>query len=145
MRELYVTGTMHNRMRMIAASYLTKHLRTDWRVGRDWFGDCLIDWDPGANAMGWQWVAGCGPDASPYFRIFNPATQGEKFDKAQKYRNQFLWDENSAEQRAFFDAIPKSWGITAATPYPEPVVSLADGRQAALDAYAQMRGGKPEI
>ncbi|GHA61548.1 deoxyribodipyrimidine photo-lyase [Amylibacter ulvae] len=140
MRELYATGTMHNRMRMIAASYLTKHLRTDWRVGRDWFAQCLIDWDPAANAMGWQWVAGCGPDASPYFRIFNPATQGEKFDKSQSYRKRFLFDENSAEQRAFFAAIPKSWGITSGTPYPNPLVSLADGRIAALEAYRAMRG-----
>lgn len=80
MREMYVTGTMHNRARMIAASYLTKHLMTDWRVGLDWFADCLTDWDPAANAMGWQWVAGSGPDAAPYFRIFNPAGQAEKFD-----------------------------------------------------------------
>ncbi|PIB25632.1 deoxyribodipyrimidine photolyase [Amylibacter kogurei] len=145
MRELYITGTMHNRMRMIAASYLTKHLRTDWRVGRDWFADCLIDWDPAANAMGWQWVAGCGPDASPYFRIFNPATQGEKFDKQQLYRKRFLLDDTRAEYRAFFAAIPKSWHITPSTPYPEPAISLADGRKAALDAYAAMRGGVGEI
>ena len=70
MRELYVTGTMHNRLRMIVGSYLTKNLQTDWRVGLKWFEDCLIDWDPASNAMGWQWIAGCGPDAAPYFRIF---------------------------------------------------------------------------
>ncbi len=80
MRQMYVTGRMHNRARMIAASYLTKHLLTDWRVGLRWFADCLTDWDPAANAMGWQWVAGSGPDAAPYFRVFNPATQAEKFD-----------------------------------------------------------------
>jgi deoxyribodipyrimidine photo-lyase len=80
MREMYVTGTMHNRARMIVASYLTKHLMTDWKVGLDWFADCLIDWDPASNAMGWQWTAGSGPDAAPYFRIFNPESQAEKFD-----------------------------------------------------------------
>ncbi len=75
MRALYVTGTMHNRARMVVASFLTKHLRTHWKVGADWFRDCLIDWDPAANALGWQWVAGSGPDAAPYFRIFNPETR----------------------------------------------------------------------
>jgi len=69
MREMYVTGTMHNRSRMIVASYLTKHLMVHWKVGMDWFAECLTDWDPAANAMGWQWVAGCGPDASPFFRV----------------------------------------------------------------------------
>ncbi len=90
MREMYVTGTMHNRARMIAASYLTKHLMTDWRVGLDWFADCLTDWDPASNAMGWQWAAGSGPDAAPYFRIFNPDTQAEKFDPEGIYRHRFI-------------------------------------------------------
>ena len=80
LREMYVTGTMHNRGRMIVASYLTKHLMTHWKVGLDWFADCLVDWDPAANAMGWQWAAGSGPDAAPYFRVFNPETQAAKFD-----------------------------------------------------------------
>src|SRR5690606_22111418 len=71
MRELYVTGTMHNRVRMVSASYLTKHLLTHWKVGADWFADCLVDWDPASNALGWQWTAGSGPDAAPYFRVFN--------------------------------------------------------------------------
>ncbi len=72
MRELYVTGRMHNRARMLVASYLTKHLMTHWRVGQAWFEQCLVDWDPASNAMGWQWSAGSGPDATPYFRVFNP-------------------------------------------------------------------------
>ena len=80
MREMYVTGRMHNRARMIVASYLTKHMLTHWRIGQRWFEDCLTDWDPARNAMGWQWVAGSGPDATPYFRVFNPDTQAEKFD-----------------------------------------------------------------
>ncbi len=81
MRQMYVTGTMHNRARMIVASYLTKHLLCHWRIGQKWFEDCLTDWDPASNALGWQWVAGSGPDAAPYFRVFNPVTQVDKFDK----------------------------------------------------------------
>jgi deoxyribodipyrimidine photo-lyase len=83
MREMYVTGRMHNRARMLVASYLTKHLMSHWKIGLDWFEDCLVDWDPASNAMGWQWSAGSGPDAAPYFRVFNPETQAEKFDKAR--------------------------------------------------------------
>jgi hypothetical protein len=90
MREMYVTGTMHNRVRMLVASYLTKHLMTHWKVGLDWFADCLIDWDPASNAMGWQWAAGSGPDAAPYFRIFNPDTQAEKFDPDGTYRRRWI-------------------------------------------------------
>ncbi|WP_444431020.1 FAD-binding domain-containing protein [Rhodobacter capsulatus] len=113
MREMYVTGRMHNRARMIVASYLTKHLLTDWRIGLAWFEDCLIDHDPAANAMGWQWVAGCGPDAAPYFRIFNPASQAEKFDPEGRYRRAWLAEGNRhAPQTAqdFFAAVPRSWG-----------------------------------
>ena len=80
MRELWHTGWMHNRVRMIAASFLIKHLLIDWRDGRGWFWDTLVDADPANNAASWQWVAGCGADAAPYFRIFNPVLQGEKFD-----------------------------------------------------------------
>jgi deoxyribodipyrimidine photo-lyase len=90
MRELYITGKMHNRARMLVASYLTKHLLIDWRIGKEWFEETLIDWDPASNAMGWQWVAGSGPDAAPYFRIFNPQGQAEKFDEKRVYRNSYL-------------------------------------------------------
>ncbi len=138
MREMYVTGTMHNRGRMIAASYLTKHLMTDWRVGLRWFEDCLTDWDPAANAMGWQWVAGSGPDAAPYFRIFNPATQLEKFDPDGAYRERFLAGTSRSpgpDALAFFDAVPKSWGLDPKAPYPRPLVDLAEGRARALAAY----------
>ncbi|WP_415182668.1 cryptochrome/photolyase family protein [Phaeovulum sp.] len=138
MRELYVTGTMHNRARMIAASYLTKHLLTDWRIGLKWFEDTLIDWDPAANAMGWQWMAGSGPDASPYFRVFNPAGQAEKFDREGTYRNRFIAEgQRDPPQTAseFFAAIPESWGMNARQPYPEPRITLEDGRARALLAY----------
>lgn len=137
MREMYVTGTMHNRARMIAASYLTKHLMTDWRLGLAWFADCLTDWDPAANAMGWQWVAGSGPDASPWFRIFNPAGQAEKFDPEGTYRDRFLAERSGgAEALRFFQAVPRSWGLAPGQPYPEPVIDLAAGRARALAAHA---------
>lgn len=139
LREMYVTGTMHNRARMVVASYLTKHMLTHWRVGLDWFADCLIDWDPAANAMGWQWVAGSGPDAAPYFRIFNPETQAEKFDAARNYRKKFIAELNNApgpEALAYFDAIPRAWALSPGMAYPAPVVGLAEGRARALAAYA---------
>ena len=135
MRQMYVTGTMHNRARMIVASYLTKHLLTDWRVGLDWFAECLTDWDPASNAMGWQWVAGSGPDAAPYFRIFNPATQAEKFDPDGVYRKRWL-HPSSAEAASFYDAVPKSWGLRPGTPYPAPVIGLSAGRERALAALS---------
>ena len=121
MRQMYVTGSMHNRARMIVASYLTKHLLTDWRVGLAWFADCLTDWDPAANAMGWQWVAGCGPDAAPYFRIFNPAAQAEKFDPDAIYRRRYLAEitpDPGAEALGFFAAAPRHWRLDPARPIP---------------------------
>lgn len=138
MREMYVTGRMHNRARMLVASYLTKHMLTHWRVGQDWFAECLVDWDPAANAMGWQWVAGSGPDAAPYFRIFNPDTQAQKFDPAAQYRKAWLAElSDSPPQSAmsFFDACPRSWGLRPQDGRPAPVVALADGRKRALAAY----------
>lgn len=138
MRELYVTGTMHNRTRMLVASFLTKHLMTHWKVGEAWFRDCLIDWDPAANAMGWQWTAGSGPDAAPYFRIYNPDTQAEKFDARREYRDRFIAEGRRvphADALAFFDAVPKSWDLSRDDDYPSPVIGLAEGRARALDAY----------
>ena len=139
MREMYVTGTMHNRARMIAGSYLTKHLLTHWKLGLDWFADCLTDWDPAANAMGWQWVAGSGPDAAPYFRVFNPAGQAEKFDPKGDYRRRFvaeLSQDPGRDAMDWFRAVPRSWGLDPAAPYPAPVIDLADGRARALAAFA---------
>lgn len=134
LRELFATGRMHNRVRMIAGSYLTKHLLTHWRAGLDWFADCLTDWDIAANAMGWQWVAGSGPDASPFFRIFNPETQAEKFDPDGRYRRHWL-HPSGAGTADFIAAAPRSWGLKIDTPRPKPLISLADGRARALDAY----------
>ncbi|HBH00158.1 MAG TPA: deoxyribodipyrimidine photolyase, partial [Rhodobacteraceae bacterium] len=132
------SGRMHNRGRMIVGSYLTKHMMTHWRIGMDWFADCLIDWDPAANAMGWQWVAGSGPDAAPYFRIFNPETQAEKFDPDRAYIRRWvaeLADRPGPDAQAFFAAAPRSWGLSPDDAYPAPLVGLAEGRARALAAY----------
>ena len=138
MREMYVTGRMHNRGRMIAGSYLTKHLLTHWRIGMRWFDECLTDWDPASNAMGWQWVAGSGPDASPYFRIFNPVTQLEKFDPDGIYAKRWIAEGQAAPPEtalAYFDAVPRGWKLSPDAPYPAPVVELDTGRKRALAAY----------
>ena len=139
MREMYVTGTMHNRGRMIVASYLTKHLMTHWKVGQAWFADCLTDWDPASNAMGWQWAAGSGPDAAPYFRVFNPVTQLDKFDKGHAYAARWIAEGTlmpSDTALSYFDAVPCAWGLSPKDRYPEPVVALDVGRNRALAAYA---------
>ncbi|MBF9029736.1 deoxyribodipyrimidine photo-lyase [Rhodobacterales bacterium HKCCE3408] len=139
MREMYVTGRMHNRARMLVASYLTKHLMVHWKIGLEWFEDCLVDWDPASNAMGWQWTAGSGPDAAPYFRIFNPETQAEKFDPDGAYRARWIaegYDDPTDTALSYFDAIPESWGMSPDDPYPgEPIVDLSEGRKRALAAY----------
>jgi deoxyribodipyrimidine photo-lyase len=139
MREMYVTGHMHNRSRMIVASYLTKHLMCHWRIGLKWFEDCLIDWDPASNAMGWQWTAGSGPDAAPYFRIFNPVTQLDKFDGDRAYVKAWIAEghsDPSATALSYFDAIPESWPMSPADKYPaQPIVSMEEGRKKALHAY----------
>jgi len=139
MREMYVTGTMHNRGRMIVASYLTKHLLTHWKVGQAWFADCLTDWDPASNAMGWQWSAGSGPDATPYFRVFNPESQLEKFDKAHLYADRWIAEgkrQPTATALSYFDAIPKNWEMSAGASYPAPIMPVDLGRKRALEAYA---------
>ncbi len=144
MREMYVTGTMHNRARMIVASYLTKHLMTHWRVGLNWFEDCLVDWDPASNAMGWQWSAGSGPDAAPYFRVFNPVSQAEKFDPTGAYRRRWIAEISKAPPESalsYFDAIPRAWAYGPTDRYPAPIMSPEDGRARALAAYAARASG----
>lgn len=122
MRELWQTGVMHNRIRMVAASFLTKNLLIDWRRGEEWFWDTLVDADPASNPFNWQWVAGSGADASPYFRIFNPETQADKFDRDGLYVAQWAPEYTAKDDDA--DASP-----------PEPIVDLKATRQRALDAY----------
>lgn len=138
MREMYVTGRMHNRGRMIVASYLTKHLVCHWKIGLKWFEDCLIDWDPCSNAMGWQWAAGSGPDAAPYFRVFNPVTQLDKFDKNRDYASRWIaegHDQPHPDALSYYDAIPKRWGLSPDDSYPDPIVAADVGRKQALAAY----------
>ena len=141
MRELYTTGYMHNRLRMITASYLCKHLMIHWKVGLDWFAECLVDWDPACNAMGWQWVAGSGPDAAPFFRVFNPERQMDRFDPTQSYVRRWIAEGQSDPPQTsidFFDAIPKHWKMEPGDIRPNPLISLENGRKRALEAYKSL-------
>jgi len=142
MRELYATGWMHNRVRMIVASYLVKNLLIAWQSGENWFRDTLVDADVASNAMGWQWSAGSGADAAPFFRIFNPVLQGEKFDKKGDYVRRWV-----PELQALPDKyIHKPWELDKtlrqAFDYPEPLVDLKISRQRALAAFAAIKGTK---
>ena len=141
MREMYTTGRMHNRVRMIVASYLTKHLLIDWRQGLKWFEECLIDWDPASNAMGWQWVAGSGPDASPFFRVFNPELQAKKFDPEGKYQMKYLGQsyESNDQSGKFYDMAPKSWHIDQESRPSSSIVDLKFGRDRALNSYSKFK------
>lgn len=137
MRELWHTGYMHNRVRMIVASYLCKHMRAHWLEGARWFWDTLVDADLANNTMGWQWVAGTGADAAPYFRVFNPVTQSEKFDPQARYITRWVPELSQLPLKARF----APWQYPAmlqhsAPDYPrQPLVDLASGRDAALAAY----------
>lgn len=141
MRELWKTGTMHNRVRMVAASFLTKNLLQHWHHGRDWFADCLVDADLANNCAGWQWVAGCGADAAPYFRIFNPVSQGQKFDPDGTYTRRFVPELAELPDKYLFnpweapDDLLRQSGVILGKTYPLPIVDLKNSRQRALDAY----------
>ncbi|MBN2162356.1 MAG: deoxyribodipyrimidine photo-lyase [Pontiellaceae bacterium] len=145
MRELWETGSMHNRVRMIVASLLTKNMRLHWHHGRDWFNDCLVDADLANNCCSWQWVAGCGADAAPYFRIFNPVTQGQKFDPHGEYTRKYVPELARMPDKYLFNPweapkeILRGARITLGTTYPFPIVDLKDSRQRALDAYAKIK------
>ncbi|MEQ8955930.1 MAG: deoxyribodipyrimidine photo-lyase, partial [Gammaproteobacteria bacterium] len=135
MRELWQTGYMHNRVRMVVASFLTKNLMQHWLYGARWFWDCLVDADLANNSCSWQWVAGCGADAAPYFRIFNPVTQSQKFDPAGTYIRQYL-----PELAGLDDAhIHQPWKSAGSIDYPRPVVDLKESRESALQAYQTIR------
>jgi deoxyribodipyrimidine photo-lyase len=137
MRELWATGTMHNRVRMLVASFLTKNLRQHWLHGARWFWDTLVDADLANNAQGWQWTAGCGVDAAPYFRIFNPVSQGEKFDPRGDYVRRWV-PELAAMPAAL---IHRPWSdpdASRAAGYGVPMVELSVTREAALAAYQDM-------
>lgn len=145
MRELWATGWMHNRVRMIVASFLVKHLLQDWRAGEKWFWDTLVDADIANNAAGWQWVAGSGADASPYFRIFNPMTQGENFDPKGAYVRKWVPEiarlPDSVIHRPFEATreILSHAGVTLGLTYPHPIIEHTKGRQRALDALASLK------
>lgn len=144
MRELKETGNMHNRVRMIVASYLVKNLGIHWHEGRDWFWQHLVDADLGNNSASWQWVAGCGADAAPYFRIFNPVTQGEKFDKDGAYTKKWVPELKKMPPKYLFkpheapDEILDYAGIVLGKDYPEPIVDLKQTRVKALNAFKRL-------
>jgi deoxyribodipyrimidine photo-lyase len=145
MRELWQTGWMHNRVRMVAASFLVKHLLIDWRYGEAWFWDTLVDADPANNPASWQWVAGSGADAAPYFRVFNPVLQGKKFDPDGLYvrryvpelammPNEFIHSPWEAPRQVLEDA-----GVVLGSNYPKPIVDHPVARERALSAFKQIR------
>ena len=145
MRQLWHTGWMHNRVRMIVASFLTKHLLIHWRHGEDWFWDCLVDADPASNSASWQWTAGSGADAAPYFRVFNPIAQGEKFDETGDYVRKWCPELTRLPRKYLYqpwEAAPPilhEAGIKLGTTYPKPIVDHKEGRQRALDAYDTLK------
>jgi deoxyribodipyrimidine photo-lyase len=151
MRELWHTGWMHNRVRMLVASLLTKNLRIHWKEGERWFWDTLVDADLANNVQGWQWTAGCGADAAPYFRIFNPVLQGERYDPAGVYVRR--WIPEIAKLPNKF--IHKPWeapnsilneaGIQLRVTYPWPIVDLKTSRRAALEAFERVKQGKKGV
>jgi len=145
MRELWATGYMHNRARMIAASFLTKNLRIPWLEGARWFWDTLVDADLANNSLGWQWVAGCGADAAPYYRIFNPVLQSERFDGDGIYLRRWLPELKTLDDKFIHTpwAAPEA-ALTAAQlqlgkQYPQPIIDLARTRALALEAYQALR------
>lgn len=145
MRELWSTGYMHNRVRMITASFLTKHCLTHWKEGMDWFWDTLVDADIANNTASWQWVAGSGADASPYFRIFNPILQGDKFDKEGAYIRRWVPELNKLDNKFInkpWEADPISLqlaGVTLGKDYPLPIVDHREAREKALTAYKSIK------
>lgn len=144
MRELWKTGWMHNRVRMIVASFLVKNMMVSWKEGADWFQDTLVDFDLANNVLGWQWVAGCGVDASPFFRIFNPILQGEKFDKDGAYVKK--WCPELAELPSKWIHQPFSapasvlaeYGLVLGKNYPLPMLKLPESRDLALKAFKKI-------
>lgn len=144
MRQLYQTGWMHNRVRMIVGSFLVKHLLIDWRAGEQWFWDTLVDGDPAANPAQWQWVAGSGADAAPYFRIFNPILQAQKFDPDGTYIRRYVPELANLDTKY----LPAPWqtpadtlsaaGVILGTSYPNPIVDHQQARHRALDALQSL-------
>jgi deoxyribodipyrimidine photo-lyase len=151
MRELWQTGTMHNRVRMVVGSFLVKNLLINWRDGERWFWDCLLDADLAANSASWQWIAGTGADAAPYFRIFNPVTQGQRFDPKGDYVKRYCPELSRMPDKFIhnpWDApqnILDYAGLKLGGNYPKPLVDLKASRQRALDALAQSKQQPDEM
>jgi len=145
MRELWRTGWMHNRVRMVVASYLTKNLRLPWQAGAAWFWDTLVDADLAANTLGWQWTAGCGADAAPYFRVFNPVRQGERFDPQGDYVRRWCPEISRLPDKFIHQPwtapapILAAAGLTLGRDYPRPLVDLAGSRLEALAAFDRIK------
>lgn len=145
MRELWTTGWMHNRVRMIAASFLVKDLLISWQEGARWFWDTLVDADLANNSLGWQWTAGCGADAAPYFRIFNPVTQGEKFDPEGSYVRRWLPELGRVPVKWIYrpweapEEVLKNAGVVLGKDYPRPIVDHGEARILALQALAAIK------
>ena len=139
MRELWETGWMHNRVRMVVASFLVKHLLIDWRKGADWFWDTLVDADLASNTLGWQWSAGCGADSAPYFRIFNPTTQAEKFDSDGNYIRRWIPELKDFKTPNIFQPYKYKNELFFNTSYPDPIVDHSESRKRALLAYDEIR------
>ena len=148
MRQLLATGWMHNRVRMIVASFLIKDLLIDWQSGAEWFWDTLVDADLASNAASWQWVAGCGADAAPYFRIFNPTIQGAKFDPDGSYVRRWVPEVSRLPDRlihAPWTAKPielADAGIELGKDYPAPIIDHSMARNRALEKYKLLKAGK---
>ena len=145
MRELWLTGSMHNRVRMVVGSFLVKNLLLNWQHGERWFWDCLVDADLASNSASWQWVAGCGADAAPYFRIFNPVTQGEKFDPDGEYIRQYIPELKDLPNKYLYNPweAPKEIlaeaNIVLGKDYPNPIVNLKVSREKALEAFKSLK------
>lgn len=145
MRQLWSTGWMHNRVRMIVASFLTKHLLIHWRDGEDWFWDTLVDADPASNSASWQWTAGSGADAAPYFRVFNPITQGEKFDPNGDYVRIWCPELKRLPSKVIHspweasEDMLRSAGVKLGEDYPMPMIEHKRGRERALEAWQSLK------
>jgi deoxyribodipyrimidine photo-lyase len=145
MRQLWTIGWMHNRVRMIVGSFLVKHLLLDWKLGLNWFNDTLLDADLASNTFGWQWVSGCGADAAPYFRIFNPILQSEKFDKDGNYLRRWVPELCNLPNKWIHkpwlapEEVFKKAGIIRGKTYPDPIVDHSFARSRALHAFSLIK------
>ena len=148
MRQLWETGYMHNRVRMIVGSFLVKNMLTHWHRGEEWFWDCLVDADLANNSASWQWIAGCGADAAPYFRIFNPILQSKKFDENGDYIRHFVPELKDMPAKHIHapweapDEVLEQAGIALGKDYPAPMMDHGEARERALEAFQSTKSGE---